>query len=276
MNKIKINQFNLRDTLLGGQSFSWDQIGDYFYGFTQNELIKLKQDQNSIYWQTYPEKDNFDLVKNYLRIDFDYENMLTRIKKDEHINKAIKAYPDLRILKQNFDQTLLSFIMSPVKNINSIRKSIRLLNQKFGKVIKVDGTEFHLFPSTKTLSEAPLNILLETKIGFRAKNLRASAKKLIEFSASNNLKDLNSDAAHKTLKSFPGVGDKVADCVMIFSLGFDNITPLDVWGKRVLIDFYKLNPKMKYAEMKAWLGEYFQGYAGWAGQFLFEYIRNIN
>ena len=196
--------------------------------------------------------------------------------KDEHINNAIKAYPNLRILKQDFDQTLLSFIMSSVKNIASIRKSIRLLNQKFGKVINVDGIKFYLFPSTETLSEVSLNKLLETRIGFRAKHLKTSAKKLIEFSASNNLKELSSDAVHKTLKSFPGVGDKVADCVMIFSLGFDSITPLDVWGKRVLTNFYNLDPKMKYTEMKAWLDQYFQGYAGWAGQFLFEYIRNKN
>ena len=70
------------------------------------------------------------------------------------------------------------------------------------------------------------------------------------------------------------VGEKIADCVLVLGLGFNNVTPIDVWGKRFLINFYNLNSKMKYEDMRKWIGNYFEGYAGWAGQFLYEYIRN--
>ncbi len=81
--------------------------------------------------------------------------------------------------------------------------------------------------------------------------------------------------ARKTLLGINGVGEKIADCVLVFGLGFDNVTPLDVWSKRVFTRFYKLNPKMKYEDMRFWASNYFEGYAGWAGQFLYEYIRTL-
>ena len=85
---------------------------------------------------------------------------------------------------------------------------------------------------------------------------------------------MKEDEARTALTEIKGIGEKIAGCALVFSLGFDNVTPLDIWAKRALIDFYKLNPKMKYNEMSKWASKYFEGYAGWAGQFLYEYIRS--
>lgn len=271
MNEIELHNYNLEKTLLGGQSFNWDLIDGTFYGFFVDKVVKLKQEENKLYWQTYPEKDNFDFIKQYLRLDVDYNKILTQINKDEWVDASIKKYPNLRILKQDFDQTLISYIISANNNINSIRRIVRNLSRSLGKQVTVDNLTFNLFPSVESIAKAPLETLLETKAGYRARYLKDSAQKL--FVEGQKLSN-NEDEIIKWLLEFPGIGEKVADAILQYSLGFDNVTPLDVWVQRILIDLYLVDSKANYKKMRAWLQSYFNGYAGWAGQFLYEYYRN--
>ena len=149
------------------------------------------------------------------------------------------------------------------------------MNKRFGKKIEVDKKTIYLFPETEILANAKLEDLLACKLGFRAKFLKGAANILANNDLSKRIKKMSEDNARRSLLEIKGVGEKIADCVLVFSLSFDNITPLDVWGKRVLTRFYKLNPKMKYEEMRSWIDDYFEGQAAWAGQFLFEYIRHV-
>lgn len=272
-----LENYDLHWTLLGGQAFNWDFDANSgcLYGFTVNKAIKLKKEGEQLFWQTYPESDNFEYLKKYLRLDTDYIKILKRIQKDKYIKSAVKQYPNLRLLKQDFEQTLLSFIISSNNNIKSIRAIIRSMSQKFGRKIKLNGKNIYLFPETEVIANANLEELLECKLGFRAKFLKGAAKFLLETNLSSEILKLNDTDARNQLKKIKGVGDKIADCVLVFSLGFDNITPLDIWGKRVLIDFYKLNPKLNYEKMRTWINNYFEGYSAWAGQFLYEYIRHM-
>jgi len=271
VNEIELHNYNLEKTLLGGQSFNWDLIDGTFYGFFVDKVVKLKQEENKLYWQTYPEKDNFDFIKQYLRLGVDYNKILTQINKDEWVDASIKKYPNLRILKQDFDQTLISYIISANNNINSIRRIVRNLSRSLGKQVTVDNLTFNLFPSVESIAQAPLETLLETKAGYRARYLKDSAQKL--FVEGQKLSN-NEDEIIKWLLEFPGIGEKVADAILQYSLGFDNVTPLDVWVQRILIDLYLVDSKANYKKMRAWLQSYFNGYAGWAGQFLYEYYRN--
>ena len=277
MNKTLLPQYDLNMTLLGGQAFNWDFYPEdgYFYGFTKDKIIKLKKEKDNLFWQTYPKKDDFKFLKNYLRLDVNYPSILKKIIKDNHIKSAIKKYPNIRLLNQDFEQTLLSFLISSNNNIRSIRKIIRTMSQKIGSSITINDKKIFLFPETEKIANTKLEDLLECKLGFRAKYLKAAANHLLKTDLSKRIKILSEDNARNTLKEIKGIGDKIADCVLVFSLGFDNVTPLDVWGKRILTSFYKLNPKMKYDNMRSWLGNYFNGYAGWAGQFLYEYIRHF-
>ena len=280
MNKLLLPDYDLNMTLLSGQSFSWDFEDDFYWGFTKDKGIKLKMDVEtchgkSLLWQTYPEKDNIDFLKTYLRLKVNYPKIIKKIQKDNYIKSAIKKYPDLRLLKQDFEETLLSFLVSANNNIKSIRKIIRSMNRKFGKTVNIDGRKIFLFPKTEVIAEAKLEDLLECKLGFRAKYLKGAAKYLIENGLSKKIGQMSETQARSTLLGIKGVGEKIADCVLVFGLGFDNVTPLDVWGKRAFTKFYKLNPKMKYDKMRNWISNYFEGYAGWAGQFLYEYVRSL-
>lgn len=279
MNKIPISDYNLALTLLGGQAFNFDYEDGFFFGFTQDKIIKLKTQEMphgvSLYWQTYPENDDFKFLETYLRLKVDYAIILKTIQKDKYIKSAIKKFPNIRLLKQDFEQTLLSFLISPNNNIKSIRKTIRLMSHMFGKKINIDSKEYFLFPQTEVLARADLSDLLKCKLGFRAKFLKGAANFLIGTKLFQKITNLPENKARNALKSIKGVGDKISDCILAFSLGFDNVTPLDVWAKRVLTDFYKINPKQKYEEMRIWIDKYFEGYAAWAGQFLYEYIRSL-
>jgi N-glycosylase/DNA lyase len=274
MNKLFLPNYNLHWTLMGGQSFGWDFDGEYYYGFTQDRAVKLKQVGDELYWQTYPQKDDFEFMEKYLRLDTDYETILKKIDKDLHMKSAINQFPNLRLLHQGFEETTLSFIMSAFNNIKKIRMSIRLLNTRFGQKVMVGNKEIFLFPKTEVISNATEEDLRACKLGYRAPFVKRAAEHLLSNGLNKSIVNLDEFATRKELIKLPGVGEKVADCILTFGLAFDNVTPMDVWAKRVYVDLYNLDPKIKHHEARAWVNEYFEGHGAWAGQFLFEYIRS--
>lgn len=275
MNRLFLPHYDLQMTLLGGQAFNFDYENGFFYGFTTDKVIKLKKDNDYLFWQTYPKTDDHKFLKQYLRVEVNYSQILKKIQKDKYVKLAIKKYPYIRLLNQDFEQTLFSFLVSANNNIKSIRTIIRAMNRKFGKKINVGNKTICLFPNAEVIKNAKLEDLLECKLGFRAKFLKGAAKYIIETNLTNKIKNLGEQEARSSLKEIKGIGDKIADCILVFSLGFDNVTPLDVWGKRILTQFYKVSSKKKYEEMRKWIDNYFEGYAGWAGQYLYEYIRHL-
>lgn len=273
MNNLLLPHYNLHTTLLGGQAFNFDFDEGRYYGFTQDKVITLQKENDVLYWQTYPTRDDLDFVKNYLRLDINYPKIIKQIQKDKYIKAAIKKNPNIRLLKQDFEQALFSFLISANNNIKSIRQIVRAMNKRFGKTINVSGEKIHLFPRTEILAKARLEDLLSCKLGFRAKFIKSAANHLLETNLHKTIHSLKEEEARTKLLEIKGIGNKIADCILVFSLGFDNVTPLDVWGKRVLTDFYGLDKKMNYEKMRTWISDYFQGHTSWAGQFLFEYIR---
>lgn len=275
MNQLRISNYNFPATLLGGQSFGWEYEDGYFYGFTQTRAIKIKIVPDRFFWQTYPELNDEHFMRQYFRIDVDYERIQNEISKDEHVRSAMKNFPYLRVLRQGFEETLLSFLFTANRNIPLIRTSIRLVARKFGQEVKVGKKTIHLFPKTEVLARASVEDLVGCKTGFRARYIKAAAQRLAETNISESIDRMSESDSRETLKNFPGVGDKIADCVLAFGLGHDNVTPIDVWTKRVLTDFYGMSETEDYDNMRKWFSEYFNGYAAWAGQYLFEYIRTI-
>lgn len=281
MNRLIIPDYNFHQTLLGGQAFNWDRSiidgKEIFYGTTQDRLIKIEIVnllEGEILWQTYPKNDEYDFLKQYLRLDVDYKNILEKINKDEHVATAIQNYPSLRLLSQDFDQTTLSFIISAFNSIKSIRTRINRMKLDLGEKILVDGQDFYLFPKTEVIADARLDLLMSHSLGYRAKYIKEAANILIQEDLGSKLVGLDEFSTRNELLKLPGIGDKVADCIMVFALEYNNLTPLDVWGRRVFSDLYGLDPKMKYSDMRVWLNEYFEGHAAWAGQFLFEWYRS--
>ncbi len=274
MNFMKLPNYNLESTLLGGQAFNWDYINGSFYGFTTSRIIKITPATDGIFWQTYPEKDNTLYIKNLLNSKDNFDTILTSINKDPQIALAIESIKNVQILKQDFEQTLFSFILTAHKNIKAVRKVVRQLSRKYGTKYLIDDLEFYTFPSSEVIATLSEEQIKECGAGFRAKYLIQAAKVL---SANKNIErelmlKTEQDARQELLK-FNGIGDKVADCILTFALGFYTVTPIDIWAQRVLLEFYNLNIKFKYSELRKWYFDYFGEHTAYAGQFLFEYLR---
>ena len=280
MKCFSFNNFAPEITLLGGQAFNWNRNGLWYTGFTQNEVIRLRYSEKTgqlVYKVasscSTSQNKQFSPAK-YFNPSIPYQKVLDSFNKDQHTALAIKKYYGLRVLRQDFKQTLLSYILSSKNNIKRIRLIVRRLSEQLGTPIKAGNKIVHLFPATPSLANASISLLQNAGCGFRAKYIKNSAKRLLDTELSRKISKYSEEKAREALLTFPGVGEKIADCTMLYSLGFDNVMPLDVWCKRVLTDLYGLNAKMKYADMRSWAEEYFGPYAGWAGQFLFEYLRN--
>lgn len=274
MNKLKLKNYNLEKTLLGGQAFNWDLINGSYYGFTSSQIIKINPTEDGILWQTYPIANNANYIENLLNLNQDFDTIIKEINKDSNIAIAIETVRDVRILNQDFEQTLLSFILSAHKNIKAVRKIVRDLAKVYGTKIEVDGMTFHTFPKASDLAKLNEANIRELGAGFRSQYIIEASRTLAGNVISGNaLKLMSEKDAREELLKFKGIGDKVADCILTFSLGFYTVTPLDVWALRVLSDMYGVNTKMKYSALRQWYSEYFGVNTAWAGQYLFEYYR---
>jgi N-glycosylase/DNA lyase len=276
MNTLKIETYNLNKTLLGGQSFSWEYIDGTYWGIIEKTIIKLKEKDNTWYWQTYPQENNKELVEEYFRTNIPYQKILKEIDKDEYVHKAILKYPGLRLLNMPFEQTVISFIISQNKNIPAIRSSIKKLSQLLGEEVEIEGQTIYTFPTLKDISTAPLELLRSTGVGYRAEYLKNASNQLLQDDLSLNIQKYSQEKdiekVRELLTGLHGIGNKVADCIMSYSLDFLDITPLDVWAKRFCNEYYCI-PTKNYLETSKWLTEYFGKYTAYAGQYLFEYIR---
>ena len=279
MNTLRIENYNLNKTLLGGQSFSWEYINGTYWGVIEKTIVKIQEKDNTWYWQTYPQENNKKLIEQYFRINIPYQEILKEIDKDEHTHKAILKYPGLRLLDMPFEQTAISFIISQNKNIPAIRSCIKKLSEVFGEKIEIEDKTFYTFPTLKSISEAPIELIKSTGVGYRAEYLKNTSTELLKNNLSEKIQKHSEEGGiektRELLTSLHGIGNKVADCIMSYSLNFLDITPLDIWAQRFTKEYYNVETK-NYLETSRWLTEYFGEYTAYAGQYLFEYIREEN
>jgi len=263
-----IDHFSLDQTFLCGQCFRWEKDQDgTFYGVVANHAAKMYyHDPNTI----YIESSNPDLVywSNYLNFSCDYNKVEKNLSKDEILRPCIAAGRGIRILRQDLWETIVSFIISANNNIPRIKKIISKLCELYGERIEFDGRTFYGFPTAQTLSELSLSDLAEIRAGFRDKYILDAAKKVA--SGEVNLEQiprLNNINAKAELMKIKGVGSKVADCVLLFSMGRHNIFPLDVWTKRILNEIYGVDEKA----VSEFIHDKFGNNAGVAQQYLYYY-----
>ena len=284
-----VTPFNLEHTLKCGQSFRWEKHGDWWYGVVKDKIIKIRQTTDRLQFETFPEKVNIDFVVKYFRLDDDLPYILSKINKDKHISRAIQNFRGLRINRQEPWECLISYICATYKNIPAIKKMILNLSQRFGEKISFDNHVFYTFPKPKDLAKASLEELKKCKLGFRAKSVLKTSKiihkKQFKFKP---LKEIGYEKAKRELLSLPGVGQKVADCVLLFSLDKLEAFPVDVWMKRIMLEFYnkyfqrvfvkKVTSKKsitpnEYREINSFGIKHFGEYAGYAQEYLFHYKR---
>jgi N-glycosylase/DNA lyase len=277
--------FDLDFSLCCGQVFRWKKEGDWWYGVVGNQVLKIRQYDYELQFEGADET----FVRRYFRLDADLEEIKRCIAKDSHIKVALKQFAGLRLVKQDPWTCLIGFECSIQKNIPAIEQMLERLSAKFGEKIVFSGKEFYLFPSVERLASASINGLRECGLGFRAKYVLATAQKIRDEGIDlYSLKALPYLEGRKALLQFYGVGLKVADCVLLFSLDKTEAFPVDVWVKRVILNHYsdkfpanfvkelQSRPTLtvgEYQKIGDFARGYFGVYAGYAQEYLYHYER---
>jgi N-glycosylase/DNA lyase len=277
--------FNLDATLCCGQVFRWDKKGDWWYGVAGGKALKVRQAKGELEFANA----DAEFVENYFGLDDDLKKISASIGRDEHIRQALREFWGLRIIRQDPWECLISYICATYKNIPAIRHMLLSLSGKFGEKTLLDGMEFFTFPTPERLATATEKSLAECGLGYRAKYVQETSKRIFENDFElESLRQLPYTQAKKQLCSFAGVGPKVADCVLLFSLGKTEAFPVDRWIERVILNHYveKLTPELaqklkqqagltnsEYAKLNVFGREYFGEYAGYAQEYLYHYER---
>jgi N-glycosylase/DNA lyase len=276
---------DLNSTLGCGQTFRWCNQDDWWYGVVKGEVFKIRQRGVDLEFENVKK----DFIIGYFALSDDLTTILSGIRKDEHIGKAIDNCVGLRILHQEPWECLISYICATYKNIAAIKRMLLAMSRKFGEPIFFEGKDYHSFPSPERLAEAKLKDLAKCELGYRTKYVSQTAKKICrEGFDLETLQDMPYEQAKDTLLEFPGVGQKVADCVLLFSLGKLEAFPIDVWVRRSLLRHYARDlPKdlvnkilktnsltdSQYTHLNRFARGYFGEYAGYAQEYLYHYER---
>ncbi|TRO52284.1 hypothetical protein E2P61_04095 [Candidatus Bathyarchaeota archaeon] len=272
-------------TLCCGQVFRWNRIGEWWYGVAGGKAVKLRQTNAELEFTN----TDFKFLENYFGLDDDLEKIRASIGKDEHIRKALREFWGLRIIRQEPWECLISYICATYKNIPAIKHMLLNLSSRFGEKTLLDGMEFFTFPTPAKLARAPVKDLLDCGLGYRAKYVQSTSKRILENAIElESLRKLSYAQAKKQISSFAGVGPKVADCVLLFSLGKTEAFPVDRWIERVILNHYieKLPSELarelqkregltntNYAKINVFGREYFGEYAGYAQEYLYHFER---
>jgi N-glycosylase/DNA lyase len=268
------NVINVENSINSGQVFLWRKNEDYWYGINGHDILRI---------------DNLGSIKSYQNTETDFfrkkdnmEQIIKSISKDNMTRKAVKKYFGLRILKQDPFQCLISFIVSSNSNIQKIKTNLENISRKFGTKVVFENQEFFLFPKPKKLSKVSINEIRNCGVGYRAEFIKEAANiifsKKIDF---ESLKKSNYFETKESICSIPGVGNKVADCIMLFSLNKLEAFPLDRWMIRILEKYFfnkfqletKTITKKQYDILHEKIVNHFGPYAGYAQQFLFKMER---
>lgn len=248
-------------TLDCGEAFRWaEQEDGSWSGAAYGKYLNIKEENGNFILKDTSLEDFENVWRNYFDLDRDYAAICAKLKEDELVRETIDEYYGIRILNQEPWEALVSFVISQQNNIKRIKGIIKRLCDTYGEKI-CDG--WHAFPTSKTLSELSVEDFEAIGLGYRAKYVKKLADDVesgvIDLAA---IKAMDLDDAKKTLLSIYGVGEKVANCALLFGFQFIRCFPVDVWMKRVL-QYYPDG-----------LPECFSGYEGIAQQYLFHWARN--
>ena len=290
-----LNSLNPEITVNSGQMFLWENYKNSWYGVYKSHILKFSLDHKNsskgtydhLYFDSLPELDNWQQL--VFRLDDDVNYISSCLTNDNMISQLFKKYSGLWLMRQDPFQCMISFACSSNTNIPRIRRMLKNLCRKFGIKREIDEKKFFTFPTTKSLAKASINELCSCGIGYRAKTIKSLTEKIII--GTLNIEELSRckyDEAKEKLLGIYGIGNKLADCILLFSLEKTEAFPIDVWIARSIYSYYrallnqesfkldfkstKLSPN-KYNLLSKIMRQHFGKYAGYAQQYLYYHMR---
>jgi N-glycosylase/DNA lyase len=268
--------YDLAATLNSGQVFRWQTQDGFCQGVIGRRMVRLRSHPGRISAETAEPVRDWRWLTDYLQCDLDLGRVLATFPEDAPLRAAVNACRGLRLLRQEPWECLASFILSSTKQIVQIRQIITLLCERFGEPIPglIPGVPAYSFPVPERLARCSEAELRACKMGFRAPYLLATSQRVAAGGVElRRLEQLPEAEARAKLMKLPGVGRKIADCVLLFACGFSSAFPVDVWIGRALRELYFPERHLSTKRLRTFAETHFGPHAGYAQQYLFHYLR---
>lgn len=270
MGSISVSDFNLEKTLKCGQLFRYDAIDGGAYLISHRDrLFKIRQEKNILKFSGVDR----EFISDFFRLEDDYKTIINSISKDKFMREVIRQNDGMRIMRQDPWECLISYLCSARNKIPKIKQNLSMISKTFGNPISNQDHEGFSFPEPGKISN--LEALRACKIGFRSEfihqvNKDIDEKKLID------LRNASYEHAKSELTKIKGIGDKIADCISLFSLDKLDSFPIDTWIKKGMTERYFRGKNTSDKKIRTFASDYFGEFQGYANQYLFFYWRMKN
>ncbi len=278
---VRPEELNLVHTLTPGQSFRW-KMGEQgrWTGVVRRKVVTVWRDGEDICHTITPGGPDNEFIRDYFHLETDLSEVYrTFILADPRMADIIRRFSGLRVLRQEPEETLLSYVCSSANSVKRICGSVELMACRWGDFIaNVDGQDYYAFPAAQALAAAdPCEISSVCCLGFRGRVVKAVADQLAARSVEwlNSLRSVEYEQSRDELVAFQGVGRKIADCVLLFSLDKHSACPVDTHVRQMAVMYYLPEFKQKtltpavYQQIVEHFQSMFGQYAGWAQEYLF-------
>lgn len=274
--RFKVDDYDLSSTLNSGESFRWNPHGNGWVAVIHGHWVRLEQRPGFITASTAVPQSDWHWLRDYLQTDVNIAEVIATFPDDAPLRRAVEECRGLRLLKIEPWECLASFILSSTKQIVQIRQIVATLCARYGTPVPPPAGEppAFEFPTARRLASLTEADLRACKMGFRAPYLLATARKVADGTCDlERLGRLSVEEARAQLMELPGVGEKIANCVLLYAYGFPTAFPLDVWVIRALRELYFRGRTVPLRRMRDFSAKHFGPNSGYAQQYLFHWIR---
>ena len=269
MDSIEVPDFSLERTLNCGQIFRYEKIDDFYLITHRDKLFEVRQEKNHLLFSGV----NQEFITDFFRLDDDYKTIMKSISKDEFMKEVIAENYGMRIIRQDPWECLISYMCSANNSIPGMKRNLSMISERFGRSILYDGHKGFSFPEPGEIADH--DGLKACKVGFRSTYIHEANKNINE-KMLISLRNESYEVAKAALIKIDGIGDKISDCISLFSLDKLNAFPVDTWIKKGMTEQYFENKKTSDNEIRAFANKYFGRFSGYANQYLFFHWRMLN
>jgi N-glycosylase/DNA lyase len=280
LTEIHAPEFDLAMTLDSGQVFHWEKSNSGFAGTIRDQPAYVEQRGSMLYvragkLECLKHSSLHYTISRYFALDHSLAGICASFPKDPVMNAARDFCRGLRIIRQPKWECLATFICSSMKQVAHIRQISRKLRERFGEPRKIERQIIHTFPAAERIATSSEKELRRCALGYRAKNLLATARQVASGDVDlEKLAEFSDVDLRTRLCQLPGVGAKIANCVMLFAYERLRAFPIDVWIERVLREkYFPRARRLNAARLRTFTEEYFGGHGGYAQQYLFHHAR---
>ncbi|MEI6462313.1 MAG: DNA glycosylase [bacterium] len=276
------NDVNIDEIATSGQCFRWKKVNSNLYiapiGSYLLEVRKQVKNKSVVtIYSDMTDKKAKDFLLNYFNLNLDYQKIIDSIIFDPYVKVAVDKAYGLRVLNQDPLETIFSFMLSQNNTVLNVSRCIERICEKNEQIVLDKRLSYFPFPNIETLAKLTIKDYEEMKCGYRARYLNRIAETILKKKMNlERIKKLSSDKLRTKLMEFDGIGEKVADCIMLYSMRKSELVPMDTWVQKASIELYGLRKNCTNKEIREFYIQRFGKYAGWAHLFIFNHARKYS